>query len=52
MKNFNFDSFSQNNVEIQPQFDQKFAELLNDGFIDTVYQQHPGTRYSEILNNH
>lgn len=43
-------SFSQDKVEIQHQFDQIFTELLNDGFIDTVYQQHLGTSYSEILN--
>ena len=45
-----YGSFHGGKRDIQRQFDHMFATLLEEGFVDAVYQQYLGINYSDLLD--
>ena len=45
-----YESFHNGKRDIQSQFDHMFATLLEEGFVDAVYQQYLGINYSDLLD--
>ncbi|MDH3220089.1 MAG: transporter substrate-binding domain-containing protein [Gammaproteobacteria bacterium] len=43
-------SFNAKRVELQPEFDRVFRVLIEEGFVDDIYQRYIGVSYSSFVN--